>query len=364
MLYYQLSKIVEKMSYTVKSSEHQRSRASDTETKALLYMMNCHYNSKEIYYFVIDFFNDLTGMDQWSSKMWDLQSKGSSTTSPKQIGRDLVTLYKNYCSQLIFDGFVLFLEKFPSTMLRDNKKSVFNLNNINRDGINKIQKGLIEECKKKEYIHSDWIKKDKINDFLGRVLFVVSSRSKSEYIKKIVENHPNIIPSDEELDAIFNELRDIQSAKKNTRSIEGIQINSQDQCLEFGRHLTAGEIKLLVLGRIINKNPFEKGIPNSFLYILNNHPWERQKSLIEECRIALSRALFNVNLSDNFWKLFSDIYEIITKAEEAVDIDFVFLNLDINVKKGCPDFDTLSLKFFIASVMEEVGNDNKKSCNR
>ena len=38
--------------------------------------------NNEIYYFVVDFFNDLTGMNRYADKMWDLQSKGDKNPSP------------------------------------------------------------------------------------------------------------------------------------------------------------------------------------------------------------------------------------------------------------------------------------------
>ncbi|KAF5049676.1 hypothetical protein DSECCO2_437430 [anaerobic digester metagenome] len=81
------------MSYTIKSTEKLRKPGAEMETKALLYLMNFREDSDEIHYFVVDFFNDLTGMDRVSSKLWDIQSKGVSNSSPKSIGKELVTLY-------------------------------------------------------------------------------------------------------------------------------------------------------------------------------------------------------------------------------------------------------------------------------
>lgn len=95
------------MSYKVESSEKLCHSASETETKAMLYLMNFREDSDEIYYFVVDFFNDLTGMDRMSQKLWDLQSKGTSNTSSKTIGKELVTLFKNYVSPLAFDHYFI-----------------------------------------------------------------------------------------------------------------------------------------------------------------------------------------------------------------------------------------------------------------
>lgn len=86
------------MVYTIRSSERLRPSA-DTETKALLYFMNLREDSEEIYYFVVDFFNDFTGMAKMSDRLWDLQSKGDKHPSPYIIGKELVTLYKNFVSE-------------------------------------------------------------------------------------------------------------------------------------------------------------------------------------------------------------------------------------------------------------------------
>ena len=56
--------------------------------------MNFREDSEEIYYFVVDFFNDLTGMTKMSDKLWDLQSKGDKQPSPYTIGTELVKYIK------------------------------------------------------------------------------------------------------------------------------------------------------------------------------------------------------------------------------------------------------------------------------
>ena len=75
------------MPYTVQSSEKLKKSGSEMETKALLYLMNFNEDSSEIFYFVVDLFNDLTGMNRTARKMWDLQSKAAKNNSPNAIGR-------------------------------------------------------------------------------------------------------------------------------------------------------------------------------------------------------------------------------------------------------------------------------------
>ena len=74
------------MPYTVRSSERTRGAGAEYETKALLYLMNFSHHRDEIHFFVVDFFNDLTGMDRYSDKLWDLQSKGAKNNWLLQLG--------------------------------------------------------------------------------------------------------------------------------------------------------------------------------------------------------------------------------------------------------------------------------------
>lgn len=67
------------MSYTVCSSEKLRKPGADAETKAMLYLMNFRKDSSEMNYFIVDFFNDVTGMDRMARKLWDIQSKAIET---------------------------------------------------------------------------------------------------------------------------------------------------------------------------------------------------------------------------------------------------------------------------------------------
>ena len=82
------------MSYTVCSSERLRKSGADAETKAMLYLMNFREDSSEMNYFIVDFFNDITGMDRMARKLWDVQSKATKNASAKVIGRELVVVLR------------------------------------------------------------------------------------------------------------------------------------------------------------------------------------------------------------------------------------------------------------------------------
>lgn len=341
------------MTYIIKSSEKLRHSAAETETKAMLYLMNFRKDSNEIYYFIVDFFNDLTGMDRISQRLWDLQSKGASNSSPNAIGKELVTLFKNYISDFEFQYYILFLGGVTNSLRKDDNKNIFNIGNIKDSALKNLKSGLIQESRAKTYIDDAQITDKNIDDFLKKVLYVVDDRKPSEYVKSIIGAHTTIIPNDSVLTAIFNEIRDKQASKKNNKSVEGITIETTDEALNYCRHLTSSEIKLMVLGRIINRNPFDKGIPHSFISIYSKFPPERQKEMLEDCQLSLARALFDKNGADDFWELFENIYLTITLNTQD-DVSAIFIKLDRNIMKRCHNFDVLSLKYFIAGVKDGV----------
>lgn len=83
----------------------------------MLYLMSCRDDSHEIFSFPIDFFNDVTGVNSFTDKAWDVQSKGTKGTSAKAIGREMVTLFKNYIDgndkiKIITFNYTHFLEKY------------------------------------------------------------------------------------------------------------------------------------------------------------------------------------------------------------------------------------------------------------
>jgi mannitol/fructose-specific phosphotransferase system IIA component len=341
------------LTYTVKSSERLRKPGAEMETKALLYLMNFRKDSDEIHYFVVDFFNDITGMDRTSAKLWDIQSKGASNSSPKAIGKELVTLYKNYLSDFVFNYLILFLGGVSDSLRIDSSINIFGTENIKQEAIKKIKEGLVEEGKVKTYIDNTQLTDSSINDFLGNIIFVVDVLSPAEYVKSIIKDHPKIIPEDNVLNAIFNEIRDVQSSKKNAHVVEGVVISTSDEALNYYRHLTNNEIRLMTLQRIINRDPVAKGVPFSFMPILQQCPPEDQRDMIDECKTSLCRALFNKNVAQNFWTIFENIYYLVVK-NPTEDVQHLFRKVDTALITACPDFDALSVKYFISVVKDGI----------
>ena len=161
------------MAYVVKSTEQVRGIGADYETKAMLYLMSCREDSNEIYFFAIDFYNDVTGLTLHADKSWDIQSKGTKGGGPKEIGREVVTLFKNYMSDLHFDFLILFLACVPANFRKDKSLTTFGIDNVSERALKSVRKGLVEECYKKTYIENEWITDANIDDFLKEVIFVI-----------------------------------------------------------------------------------------------------------------------------------------------------------------------------------------------
>lgn len=341
------------MAYTISSSEKTKAKGSEVETKALLYLMNFREDSEQIFYFVVDFFNDLTGIDRFSKTTWDLQSKGAKNNSQAALGKELVTLFKNYTSTLNFDNYILFIGGVSKTVLRDPEKKIFTISDVTDKSKDKIKKALIDECKEKTYINDSNITDKKIDSFLSEVIFVIDDKSEPDYIKSIIKINPAIIPNDIILNQIFNQIRDAQSSKKNNSNVEGITINSVDEFIYHRRHLYSNEIKLMVLNRIVNNNIMNRGVTDSFISIYTKFPEVDRKSMFEDCQLNIAKTLFDKNNSENFWKLFNQIYQIVIK-DYGQTVDDIYKQLDEQLLNSISYLDLTSLKYFIAIIKDGI----------
>lgn len=340
------------MPYIVRSTESKRGKASDYETKALLYLMGGRDDSCEIFSFAIDFFNDVTGLSVHANKVWDLQSKGNAAKGPKDIGKELVTLFKNYMSDLDFDFLILFMAGVPDSFRIDNNLNTFGVENIAERALEKVKKGLEEEATKKTYIEDEWINADNITSFLNKVIFVIDDKSKAEYVKSIISLNSRFVPSDEILDGVFNKIRDAQSAKKNTKSVEGETISHFRDVIHYDRTIKAQEIRLMVINTLVNRNIVGYGTPQFFFPLIQNYDVIEQRKVIEDCQLQISLALFDKANSDSFWDLLSVIVEAVKVHKELGTSEIFSLIADTNAVKSTL-MDVLSIQYLI-SVMKEA----------
>lgn len=344
------------MVYTISSTEKTNEKATEYETKALLYLMNFMPDSDEIQYFVIDFFNDLTGIDSLADKAWDVQSKGESNIYAKKVGQYLVTLFKNYLSEFNFINFILFTGGISSNALQNPELEIFGINNFTPKALKSIKEGLKKASIEKEYINNNEISDENIDHFLEKVTFVISSKNKADYIKKFIKLNPAIIPSDDYLNKVFDQIRDKQSTKKNIGT-ENITITTLAGFEPYKKHLSTKEIKLLVLSRLVFKDNISKtDIPISFTPVLEQQVCLNRREFIEECNNDIYRMLFDKNNVDAFWQLFEEIYQKVNDNIE-LDVNELYNLIDREKLKNVSFLDFNSAKLFIALIKDGINYD-------
>lgn len=341
------------MAYVVQASERTKGIGAEFETKSMLYLMNCRDDSDEINFFAIDFYNDVTGLNNQADKAWDLQSKGTKSNSAKAIGRELVTLFKNEMSELKFDYLVLFLADVPDSFRIDKSKNTFGIENITDKSLLSVRKGLIDEARKKTYIEEQWINNTDLDSFLNKVTFVVDNKTKADYIRSIMCINPKYIPQDCVLDGIFNTIRDAQAGKKNNDSVEGQVVTHLRDVFRYDRSLKSKEIRLMVLNSFINRDVIKIPAPFQFYTIIQRFDGIKQKEIIEDCKLQISAVLCDKTYTDEFWKLLELILETVTNNKGLSTEKTFDIIADNRIVKN-PRLDVLTIQYLIAVIKEAL----------
>lgn len=341
------------MKYKISSSERAAASSAETETKAMLHLICYDDNQDGITSFAIDFFNDVTGMDRLAAHLYDVQSKGSGTgIGPKGLGEDLVTLYKNYVSEFkdYFVKYILFVQKVTSTVKDDPELSEFKFADMKEAAQKDVRASLIKACKGKTYIDDSNVTDASIDKFLSSVAFVVSKPDREDYIRPLIKNNVTLSASDEDLRAIFNEIRKEQTGIKTNSKVEGVELTHPDQVFHYNRVIRRSNIVLLAISRIINTNPLEQGVPKPFASIYSGIAEDERDEIIEKCQADLAKQMCNVNELTPFWSLLAAIVTAIRQNPSA-DVETIYRLVDPSVLEECSGFeDALSYQYFIAIV--------------
>ena len=301
--------------------------------------------------YIVDVFNDLVGSNNNATCLWDLQSKNAKS-GPKSIGKELVTLFRNYMSEFRshFVRQILFLGSVTGTVRRDESMVSFRYEDIKEAAQNNLRIGLKEELLSKAYIDNEWVTDGNIDEFLRNVEFVVVDRDNASYVRPLIGAASEKLVDDRKLTAIFNEVRDMQSSRKSITS-EGVELSLPHEVFKLGKHLSRKSILRLVLARIINRDPISSGIPTSFLSVYQSYPPEQAEEMLEDCQNALALQMFDKNAKEAFWDLFDRIIEIVTK-NKMLDPEAVYNLIDSDLLTKCVHLDPLSTQFFIAQIKD------------
>lgn len=340
--------------YQFTTTERNNAKASEYETKSMLYLFGCRKDSKDIDVFIIDCFNDVSGADTGIKKLWDVQSKGVKSLYPRKIGEALITLFQNYISEIIFEHYILFIPKLKEMYLYDEDKKCFGIDNFKTEYVDKVKQGLGNEYKRRHQSEADEKELDK---FLQTVEFVIADERKQEYVKNITSFRASVELEEEFYDALFDEIRDRQTILK-TINVDGYQIMNAIEILQYGKVLWKRDIDALVVNRILGMDLFNpRLIPNAFIDEIAFFSADERKDIIQDCQSDIAKLLFDKNGRTIFWSFFGRLLTCIKdinletprEIAEKIKKDNTAIPRTLN---------EMSVLYLISALKEGMTNDN------
>ncbi|HEY9187784.1 MAG TPA: hypothetical protein VIR55_07750 [Ignavibacteria bacterium] len=340
--------------YQFCTTERNNSKANEYETKSMLYLLSYRKDSNEIDTFLIDCFNDVTGVSTDVTKLWDVQSKNVKSLNPMKIGIALITLFQNYISSITFNHYILFMPKLTKMYLNDETLSVYFFDNF----IDKYQSKVIDGLEK-EYLRRNGVaaNPNSISTFLEKVTFVNAADDKVEYIKNIVKFKNLVTIDDAFFVAIFDEIRDKQTKLKNI-DIEGKQVGCAKEALAFEKVIHRSEIDTLIINRFVGVDLFSnRMIPNLFFDEVKDYDLEQRKDIIQECNASISKIIFNKNNKKIFWNFFENTIFLVKKNARMSPRE-IFDELKKKKIRFPASLDELSTIYLISILKECLDNEH------
>ena len=159
--------------YRIKTSERNNDKATEYETKSLLYLLTKVKGHRTIDFFIIDCFNDVTGVAEGYKDSWDIQSKNVASLTPRKVGIALYTLFANYVSDLTFGHYILFLPPLKDDYVNDVSAEVFQIDNFATGKTKNIKSGLESEIERRNDADVNTSANlSQIDTFLSEVIFI------------------------------------------------------------------------------------------------------------------------------------------------------------------------------------------------
>lgn len=344
--------------YTIKTSERNNDKATEYETKSLLYLLTKIKGHRSIDLFIIDCFNDVTGIAEGYKDSWDIQSKNVASLTPRKIGIALYTLFANYVSDLSFGHYILFLPPLKNGYVNDVTSEVFQIDNYVTSKTKYIKSGLESEIERRnDAVVNTASNLAQIDSFLTNVIFITDRYNKSDYIKSIIEFKNLSSLKDEFLIRIFEEIRAKQAVKK-IPNVNGVEVNTIQEVASLGKSITRKEIELLVVNRVIGNDLFNRnGVPLYFVREVSAMDEEDITDLIQECQSQIGRTLFNKNNKKAFWLLLEEIIFVIETGRKQ-GIRSILSQISTKAREKVFTIDENALLYLIALVKEGLEHEN------
>lgn len=339
------------MAYIFTNTERNNLKASTFETKSLLYLAAQGSRYKDIAILSIDCFNDVSGMCD-NENIWDIQAKGEKNLTPRKIGQYLFTLYKNFTSEFsdFFQEFIFFMPQLNERYVNDASLTNYGIENFKDIEKKKILEGLKISANLNEGVN--------LKDFFRKVIFVEDRTTEHFYIKGIMKFKSSKLNDDNFYSAIFREIRDKQTSLKNSE-IEHSKIYRPNDVLNFNRHLTNVDLQLFVLNRLVGGDIFsnKNRLPSSYVSFTRSINDDDIEDHIFEQNAALSKAFFDKNNQNAFWRLFAAIFKSLSK-DPRKKVSKIIDDLDQKLIDKTEHLDINSARFLVAIIRDGLINEN------
>ena len=344
--------------YRIKTSERNNDKATEYETKSLLYLLTKVKEHRSMDLFIIDCFNDVTGVAEGYKDSWDIQSKNVASLTPRKVGIALYTLFANYVSDLSFGHYILFLPPLKDGYVNDIAAEVFEIENFATRKTKDVKSGLESEIvRRNDADVNTSANLAKIDAFLSEVIFITDRYNKSEYINSIIKFKNLSSLKDDFLIRIFEEIRAKQAVKKIS-NVNGVEVSSIQEAAALGKNITRKEIELLVVNRVIGNDLFNKnGVPLYFIREVSTMDEEDAADFIQECQSQIGKTLFNKNNKKAFWHLLEEIISVI-EIDKKQDIRSILSQISAKAKGRVFTMDESALLYLIALVKEGLEHED------
>lgn len=344
--------------YRIKTSERNNEKATEYETKSLLYLLTKIKGHRTVDLFIIDCFNDVTGVAEGYKDSWDIQSKNVASLTPRKVGIALYTLFANYVSDLSFGHYILFLPPLRGNYVNDATVESFQIDNFVKGKAENVKSGLESEIERRNDADVNTSTNlAKIDAFLSDVIFITDRYNKSDYIKSIIEFKNLSSLRDEFLIRIFEEIQAKQAVKKIS-NVNGVEVSSIQEAAVLGKNITRKEIELLVVNRVIGNDLFSKnGVPLYLIREVSTMDVEDVADLIQECQSQISKTLFNKNNKKAFWYLLEEIFSVI-EINKKQSIRSILSQISTKAKGRVFTMDENALLYLIALVKEGLEHED------
>ena len=128
--------------------------------------------------------------------------------------------------------------------------------------------------------------------------------------------------------------------------------------MNFERHIKTNDIHMLIVNRFVGVDLFNQNMmPIPFIGEANGLDPEDLADLVQDCKSNISRAFFNKNSKDEFWKVFDSIITLLNE-NRSQSIRDIYQGINQKILSRMSLLDESSVLFLTALIKDGLPNEN------